>query len=31
VQADNNSKNSTIIGVALQAISSGGTGIMMLW
>jgi hypothetical protein len=31
VQTDNNSKNSTIIGLALQAISSGGTGIIMLW
>jgi hypothetical protein len=31
IQTDNNSKNSTIIGMALQAISSGGTGIIMLW
>jgi hypothetical protein len=31
VQADNSSLNTTIIGVALQAISSGGTGIIMLW
>jgi hypothetical protein len=31
VQTDNSSKNTTIIGLALQAISSGGTGIVMLW
>jgi hypothetical protein len=31
VQTDNSSKNTTIIGMALQAISSGGTGIIMLW
>ena len=31
VQTDNSSKNITIIGIALQAISSGGTGIIMLW
>jgi hypothetical protein len=31
VQTDNSSKNTTIIGIALQAISSGGTGIIMLW
>jgi hypothetical protein len=31
VQTDNSSKNTTIIGLALQAISSGGTGLVMLW
>jgi hypothetical protein len=31
VQTDNSSKNTTIIGLALQAISSGATGIIILW
>jgi hypothetical protein len=31
VQTDNSSKNSTIIGMAIQAISSGATGIILLW
>jgi hypothetical protein len=31
VQTDNASLNTTIIGMSMQAISSGGTGIIMLW
>jgi len=31
VQTDNSSLNTTIIGMALQAISSGATGIILLW
>jgi hypothetical protein len=31
VQTDNSSKNTTIIGMAIQAISSGATGIILLW
>ena len=31
VQTDNTSKNTTVIGIALQAISSGATGIIMMW
>jgi hypothetical protein len=29
--SDNTSKNTTIIGMALQAISSGATGLVLLW
>jgi hypothetical protein len=31
VQTDNTSKNTSVIGLAVEAIASGGTGVIFLW
>jgi hypothetical protein len=31
VKTDNSSKNTTIIGMAVESIASGGTGVIFLW
>jgi len=31
VQTDNTSKNSSIVGQSIEAIASGGTGVILLW
>lgn len=31
VQTDNSSKNTSVIGLAAEAIASGGTGVILLW
>lgn len=31
LQTDNTSKNTSVVGMALEAIASGGTGVILLW
>jgi hypothetical protein len=31
VQTDNTSKNTSVVGTAVEAIASGGTGVILLW